>query len=146
MTELLDNSTASPPNGTEDPISAYNYPDLAQLVIVQHIFILLYLLVMVLAAIGNGAVCFTVIRSKKMQTPVNFYIFNLSVCDLVVGIFVVPFKMMELLAPAEWIELTGPSCTVALFLQAIFVFASVLTLVAICLERYVNPSTPFRLE
>ncbi|RWS30474.1 G protein-coupled receptor-like protein [Leptotrombidium deliense] len=111
------------------------YPDFSQINYVRFLFIILYFIVMVLSVFGNAAVCYTVLSNRKMKTVVNFYIVNLAVCDFLVGSFVLPVKLLELTAPAEWGALNDTLCSAMFFLQTIFVFASVLTLVATCLER-----------
>lgn len=123
------------------------YSDLTQIGLVQIIFVLLYALVMFSALVGNLLVGYTVLSNRKMQTVVNCYIVNLALCDFLISVFVLPSKLMELLAPAEWSALDNVLCTVMLFLQTVVVFASVLTLVATCFERYVfcNISTNLKI-
>ncbi|GBO31124.1 hypothetical protein AVEN_172572-1 [Araneus ventricosus] len=111
------------------------YPDFTQIPAVRYVLVAAYLVVMVLAVMGNAMVCCTVFTNRKMHTAVNYYIVNLAVCDFLVGIFVLPVKLMELTSPAHWGILNDELCTTFMYLQTIFVFASVLTLVAICIER-----------
>lgn len=72
-----------------------------------------------------------------MQTVVNWYIFNLGLCDFLVGCFVLPSKMLELLVDNSWYLLSNRLCMAMFFFQTVVVFASVLTLVATCFERFV---------
>lgn len=125
-TEDIQNKTADTP----EP-----YPDYTQFFVVRFAFVATYLVVMVFAVVGNAVVCCTVFTNRKMHTAVNYYIVNLAVCDFMVGVFVLPVKLLELTAPAEWGILNDGLCTAMMYLQTIFVFASVLTLVAICIER-----------
>ncbi|XP_065309601.1 galanin receptor type 1-like isoform X2 [Dermacentor albipictus] len=123
----------------QDPLLVYPgvpYPDLTQLPGVCSAFVLLYLIVMVLSLVGNAMVCYTVLSDRKMHTAVNYYMVNLAACDLAVGAFVLPVKLMELAGPASWSLMTDWLCTALLYSQTVVVFASVLTLVATCLERY----------
>lgn len=80
-------------------------------------------------------VIYTVWSNRRMHTVVNYYIVNLAVCDFSVGAFVLPMKLLELAAPASFSFMTDGLCTAMLYLQTIVVFASVLTLVATCVER-----------
>ncbi|KAI1295495.1 Neuropeptide FF receptor 2 [Halotydeus destructor] len=114
------------------------YPDLSQIAVIRISLIILYLTNMALALLGNAAVCWTVLSNRKMQTVVNYYIVNLAACDFMVGAFVLPVKLLELTAPAHWNVLNDGLCTSALYSQTVCVFASILTLVATCLERYAN--------
>lgn len=111
------------------------YPDLTQISSICITFIILYFAIMVLALFGNAGVCYTVLVNHKMQTVVNYYIVNLALCDFMVGAFVLPLKLLELTAPPDWSPLNDALCTFMLYLQNVFVFASILTLVATCLER-----------
>ena len=111
------------------------YPDFTQLSFVRILFLILYSVVMFLALFGNSVICYTVISNRKMQTVVNCYIVNLAICDFLVGAFVLPVKLLELMAPANWYVLNDTVCSAMLYLQTVIVFSSVLTLVAICLER-----------
>ncbi|XP_054154074.1 cholecystokinin receptor type A-like, partial [Oppia nitens] len=112
------------------------YPDLTQLSFIRILFLILYSLVMFLALFGNLVVCYTVVINPKMQTVVNCYIVNLALADFMVGAFVLPVKLLELMAPANWSAFSDSLCSAISYLQTVIVFSSVLTLVAICLERY----------
>jgi hypothetical protein len=114
------------------------YADWTQVAIVRNLLIVCYLFIMTLSLLGNTAIVYTVLSNRKMHTVVNYYIVNLAVCDLLVGVFVLPGKLIELTAPAHLNLLSDWSCTALQYSQALFVFASVLTLVATCLERYVR--------
>ena len=111
------------------------YPDLTQIFIVRFIFIFCYAVIMISAALGNLLITYIVISNRKMRTTVNYYIVNLACCDILISVFVLPTKMFELLAPAEWLALNDTWCTIMSFLQSVMVFASLLTLVATCFER-----------
>lgn len=135
------------------------YRDLTQHAYIQLIFLFLYYPVMIFAVIGNLLVCYSVMyvdeisfnyflylltclcfvhrSNRKMQTVVNYYIVNLGLCDFLVGSFVLPSKMLELLVDNSWYLLSNRLCMAMFFFQTIVVFASVLTLVATCFERLV---------
>lgn len=111
------------------------YPDYTQLLPVHLSLIVLYIIVMFLSLVGNMMVVFTVWRHKKMHTVVNYYIVNLAISDLMVAGFVLPLKLLELAASPRWSILNDSLCNFLLYCQPIFVFASVLTLMATCIER-----------
>lgn len=111
------------------------YLDFTQINLICSIFIILYLIVIIFSLVGNLIVIGTVIFNRKMQTVVNYYIVNLAICDSLVGFFVAPIKLIELIAPPSWSILNDDLCTALLYLQTVIVFTSVLTLVAICFER-----------
>ncbi|CAG5925654.1 unnamed protein product [Menidia menidia] len=59
------------------------------------IFIVSYLLIFLVCMVGNGVVCFIVLRSKNMWTVTNLFILNLAVSDLLVGIFCMPTTLLD---------------------------------------------------
>ncbi len=111
--KLLDlNSTVSSPffspvenghnvsvNYTSSP--AYPYPDVTYVNFYLHeplvsaIFIVSYLLIFIVCMVGNGVVCFIVLRSKNMRTVTNLFILNLAISDLLVGIFCMPTTLVD---------------------------------------------------
>lgn len=62
---------------------------------VAAVFIISYLLIFLLCMVGNGVVCFIVLRSKRMRTVTNLFILNLAVSDLLVGIFCMPTTLLD---------------------------------------------------
>lgn len=65
------------------------------------IFIASYLLIFVVCMVGNGVVCFIVLRSKNMWTVTNLFILNLAVSDLLVGIFCMPTTLLDNIITGE---------------------------------------------
>ena len=53
---------------------------------------LLYGSISVLTILGNSLVVVVVLRNRHMQTVANFYIANLSVADIILGVFSIPFQ------------------------------------------------------
>lgn len=62
---------------------------------VSAIFIVSYFLIFIVCMVGNGVVCFTVLRSKHMRTVTNLFILNLAISDLLVGIFCMPTTLVD---------------------------------------------------
>ena len=121
-----------------DPCEAETFPykDYTQLVSVQYLFITAYIIVIFASVIGNALVIWTVARNRHMRTVTNFYILNLAIADLLVSLCVMPLKLSEYTAPCQWkIFQFNSLCSFLYFILPVFVFASVLTLVAISLER-----------
>lgn len=63
--------------------------------LVAAVFIISYLLIFLLCMVGNGVVCFIVLKSKRMRTVTNIFILNLAVSDLLVGIFCMPTTLLD---------------------------------------------------
>ena len=66
------------------------------------IFIVSYLLIFLVCMVGNGVVCFLVLRSKNMRTVTNLFILNLAVSDLLVGIFCMPTTLLDNIITGEY--------------------------------------------
>ena len=114
----------------------YPYVDYTQVGWVRSVFVVLYSFVMFMSVAGNALVIWTVYSNKHMHTVTNYYIVNLATCDLLVALFVLPLKLLEYVAPCSWHVFGHDSlCAALYFTLPVFVFASVLTLVAISLER-----------
>ncbi len=62
---------------------------------VAAVFIVSYLLIFLVCMVGNGVVCFIVLRSRNMRTVTNLFILNLAISDLLVGIFCMPTTLLD---------------------------------------------------
>ncbi|KAH3856478.1 hypothetical protein DPMN_099067 [Dreissena polymorpha] len=112
------------------------HKDLTQNSSVVLLLIVLYMLIIVLALLGNLLVIWTVWINSHMHTVTNYYIVNLAVSDLLVAALVIPLKLLEYTVPCRWqIFRSDGLCSVVYYLLPVFVFASVLTLAAISIER-----------
>ncbi|XP_025053859.1 neuropeptide FF receptor 2 [Alligator sinensis] len=109
---------------------------------VAAIFIISYLLIFLLCMVGNGVVCFIVLRSKHMRTVTNLFILNLAVSDLLVGIFCMPTTLLDNII-AGW-PFGSMVCKMSGMVQGISVSASVFTLVAIAVDRFRSIVYPFK--
>jgi 7 transmembrane receptor (rhodopsin family) len=72
-----------------------------------------------------------------MRTVTNCYLVNLAASDSLVAACVMPLKALEYTTPAcEWTIFRSNSlCSLLYFALPVFVFTSVLTLIAISIER-----------
>ncbi|XP_078590443.1 neuropeptide FF receptor 2-like [Branchiostoma floridae x Branchiostoma japonicum] len=125
-----------PPNTCPPGFFCREYWDLAQIPAVEIFFIIFYVTIILLAVVGNAMVLWTVWKNKKLRTVTNYFIMNLAATDLVVGLFVVLFKLLEFATPVAVDFFNVPLCTALNFLQPVFVGASMLTLVAVSFERF----------
>ena len=110
----------------------------------QIILITMYTLVIILSVGGNIVVCYIVIRSRRMRTVINFFIVSLAISDILMALICIPFTFIANVIVNEW-PFWNPLCPLVSFLQAVAVFLSSLTLVAISLDRYsaiVHPLRP----
>lgn len=120
------------------PLQQHHHVDYTQISAVHGTLILAYVLVILMAIFGNMLVIWTVWRNVHMHTVTNYYIVNLAISDFLVSLIVMPLKLLEFTSPCKWhIFSTDSLCAFMSYVLPIFVFVSVLTLVAISLERYV---------
>lgn len=59
------------------------------------VFVLAYLFIFLLCMIGNSVVCLIVLGKRHMWTVTNVFILNLSISDLLVGIFCIPTTLVD---------------------------------------------------
>ncbi|KAM9820346.1 neuropeptide FF receptor 2-like [Neosynchiropus ocellatus] len=109
---------------------------------VAAIFTVSYLLIFLVCMVGNGIVCFIVLRSKNMRTVTNLFILNLAISDLLVGIFCMPTTLVDNIITG-W-PFGNLVCKLSGMVQGISVSASVFTLVAIAIDRFRCIVYPFK--
>ena len=125
----------------------YPHADLTQNSSILVTLIVSYGVVALFAFCGNILVIWTVWHNTHMQTSTNYYIVNLAIADLLVGTIVLPLKLVEYAGPCSWnIFYQDALCSFLSYTLPVFVFASVLTLVAISIERCVYFSFFFYYE
>jgi len=137
----------TPPGEAEDYLTidhdacegiSFPYLDYTQVDSVKHAFVGLYIITIFFSLVGNYMVIYTVWKKKHMRTITNYYILNLSIADFLIALFVMPLKLLEYAAPCSWNIFNRQAlCPFLTYISPVFVFTSVLTLVAISLERLV---------
>ena len=99
------------------------------------VLLILYSTIFATSTVGNGVVCFIILRRRAMKSVVNYLILNLAVADLVFTCICIPFDI-----PVQEMDYYWPygafMCRVIYPLQTQTLFASVYTLVALSLSRY----------
>ena len=137
--DVIYDATAAAAAAGQCNANAYEYADLTQVGAVRAIFVVLYVSVAVVAVVGNAMVVWTIVGQRHMRsTATNCYILNLAVADLLVAGVVMPLKLAEYTAPCRSLTtlLSLPAvCPLVYYVLPVIVFASVLTLVAISVER-----------
>ncbi|XP_072041349.1 cholecystokinin receptor-like [Amphiura filiformis] len=84
---------------------------------------------------GNALVAFVIWKNADMRSSTNYFLVNLCIADLMVLIFCIPSGLLETFKPMEWV--LGPAmCYIVPFLENVTSQASILTLMAIAVERY----------
>lgn len=110
-----------------------------------------YIVILVIAMLGNILVIYVVCKTKHFQRNVNFLILNMVASDLFIPVFVFPRKIAEIIIDDElkWM-LTGLagqiSCKAVLFIQDTATAVSIQTLVLIAFERLIAVVFPLHVK
>lgn len=95
-----------------------------------------YSFILIAGLIGNVTVCIIIIRNREMHTSTNYYLFNLAVADLLYLLLGLPFEIHMF-----WNQYPWPFDEIFCKLRPLFSdacsYASVLTIVAFSVERYI---------
>ena len=98
------------------------------------IIIVVFTLMILFGALGNGLVCYVVFRNSHMRTPRNIFIINLAISDFTLCVFTQPLNLYRLLN-TQW-HLGPFMCKVSGMLQGTNVFVSTISITAIALDRF----------
>ncbi|KAJ1528731.1 hypothetical protein ONE63_007121 [Megalurothrips usitatus] len=112
-----------------DDEELYDVP--VEVIVLLSIF---YITISAVAVVGNSLVIWIVAASRGMQNVTNYYIANLALADIVIGLFAIPFQFQAALLQ-RWI-LPHFMCPFCPFVQVLTVTVSVFTLTAIAIDRH----------
>ena len=94
-------------------------------------------MVVVIGIVGNALVIIVVLADKKMRRSVtNLFIVNLAVSDFLILVVGVP-DIVQFVLNRGWL-LGAVLCRLNRYILVFSLYASVLSLVAVCIERYVQ--------
>ncbi|XP_031960552.1 orexin receptor type 2 isoform X2 [Corvus kubaryi] len=93
-----------------------------------------YIVVFIVALVGNVLVCLAVWKNHHMRTVTNYFIVNLSLADILVTITCLPATLVVDITETWFFGQT--LCKVIPYLQTVSVSVSVLTLSCIALDRW----------
>lgn len=91
---------------------------------------------------GNVLVCLAVCASRRLRCLTNCFIVSLAVTDLLLGLLVLPFSAL-LQINDEW-PLGAVFCNFYISMDVMLCTASILTLLAISVDRYLAVTMPLR--
>ncbi|ESO00662.1 hypothetical protein HELRODRAFT_175643 [Helobdella robusta] len=115
------------------------YLDYTQIDAIRYLFIVIYVIIISIAIIGNLLIIWVILRNCHMRTITNCYIVNLAASDVLVATFVMPLKLVEY-TTSGWGGgggglVSDRLCSFTYMAQPVFVFSSVITLMCISMER-----------
>ncbi|XP_054268779.1 QRFP-like peptide receptor [Macrosteles quadrilineatus] len=93
-----------------------------------------YTLSLLLGVTGNILIVFTTCRYRRMKSPTNVFLASLATADLLLIIICIPVKLAKLFS-YTW-TMGFFLCKMVHYLQTVVAVCSVLTLMAISIERY----------
>lgn len=101
---------------------------------------ILILIIFFTSLVGNGLVCLVFYKRPNLLSISDRFIINLTVCNLISTIFVMPFVFVTIIAK-NWI-FKDIWCQATGFMMNTIIAASTLTLVVISFDRYAAVVTP----
>ncbi|RZC41494.1 7tm 1 and/or 7TM GPCR Srsx domain containing protein [Asbolus verrucosus] len=96
--------------------------------------------VIVVVIVGNTLVILAVITTKRLRTVTNCFVMSLALADWLVGVFVMPPAVANTLMDA-W-KLGRTLCDIWVSLDILLCTASILSLCAISVDRYLAVTQP----
>ncbi|XP_014262594.1 pyrokinin-1 receptor-like [Cimex lectularius] len=100
-----------------------------------------YSLIFLTGVIGNVSTCIVIVRNKHMHTTTNYYLFSLAVSDLLLLVSGLPPEMYMLWSKSY---VFGEAfCVLTGFMAETCANATVLTITAFTIERYIAICHPF---
>ena len=102
--------------------------------VTQIILIVVFSVLIVFGACGNGLVCYVVAKNPHMRTPRNIFIINLAISDLTLCLFTQPFNLMKA-SISVW-HLGDFMCKFVPMFAGTNVFVSTISITAIALDRF----------
>ncbi|XP_023224282.1 RYamide receptor-like [Centruroides sculpturatus] len=110
---------------------------------IEAIMCIMYVAISIAAIGGNGIVCYIVMAYHRMRTVTNFFIVNLAVGDILMACLCIPFGFVSNLLLQYW-PFGSVMCVLVSYSQAVSVFISAYTLIAISIDRYIAILYPLR--
>ncbi|KAF6732910.1 Prolactin-releasing peptide receptor [Oryzias melastigma] len=128
----------SPPLFSVPSFSGFDF-----LISLKLLFIPLYSAVVLVACSGNLLLLFFIWHNKKRHSTTNFLISNLALVDLVMCVFCVPLTASYAFDRRGWV-FGYHMCHFVAIMQSAAVYAAVLSLMAIAVDRYIIVAYPIR--
>ncbi|XP_008280653.1 histamine receptor H2b [Stegastes partitus] len=101
--------------------------------------VLLFFIILTIG--GNVLVCLAVGLSRRLWRIANCFVVSLAVTDLLLGLLVMPLSATVELRSGKW-PLGGALCNIYISVDVMLCTASILTLLAISVDRYLAISAP----
>ncbi|XP_030000634.1 histamine receptor H2a [Sphaeramia orbicularis] len=130
------------PVTTPFPVTTHNSTEVPERVVSKVMLGILLSLLILLTIGGNVLVCLAVCASRRLRCLTNCFIVSLAVTDLLLGALVLPFSALLQLTD-DW-PLGPVFCNFYISMDVMLCTASILTLLAISVDRYMAVTMPLR--
>uniref|UniRef100_A0A8C4T0R1 G-protein coupled receptors family 1 profile domain-containing protein n=1 Tax=Erpetoichthys calabaricus TaxID=27687 RepID=A0A8C4T0R1_ERPCA len=114
----------------ENTTCSLQNPSLAVSIILYIIFITAILL----ATFGNLVVIISIAHFKQLHTPTNVLTLSMAVADFIIGVFVMPFRLIQIMDKC-W-DLDVHTCMAGIFCFTVVTTISVTHLIFLSVDRY----------
>lgn len=104
---------------------------------------LVYIMILVTGLFGNLCTCFVIVKNRYMHTTVNFYLFSLAVSDLLLLIVGLPTELWAFWQKYPY-AFGETFCVLRALISEACSYASVLTITAFTVERYIAICHPLK--
>lgn len=101
-----------------------------------------YVVIFLTGVVGNVSTCVVIVRNRYMHTATNYYLFSLAVSDMLLLISGLPPEMYRIWSPGTYV-FGEAFCVLQGFAAETSANATVLTITAFTVERYVAICHPF---
>lgn len=105
----------------------------------------IYLAVFVTGVIGNICTCIVIARNRYMHTATNFYLVNLALSDLLLLVLGLPLETYTFWSAYPWV-FGEVFCVLRTVAAETSTYASILTITAFTVERYVAICHPMWIQ
>ena len=94
---------------------------------------------------GNVCTCLVIAKNKYMHTATNYYLFNLAIADLLLLVIGLPPETVSIWSAYPWV-FGEAFCVLRTMLAEMSTNASILTITAFTIERYVAICYPMKVQ